>query len=149
MNLLAYSRITATALNEMIGQMGLGNMARKVDGEDVSNFIQLGEEVRYYQHDKLIATVEVTDKASTLEPEYNVYIMWYDVYQLIRSEHIAEFEPQLYGLHVNQTRNWLGEKAPDIVAEWNVPASSVRTGPARVFPKQQYKTEHITIKGSV
>lgn len=150
LNTLAYSRIMALALNEMCSQLGLGNMAIHVDGENTNHFAVLGDEVRYYDsRGKLVAVAEVTDSASTADPSFNLYIEWFDLFDLIRPEHVGEFEPQLYGLHVNRSRNWLGEKMPDIIVETVVEASRVRTGPARPLPVTEFKTEHLVAKGSV
>ena len=149
MNTLSYARIMAAACNEMISQLGLGNLGIRVDGEDTSSFTSLDDEVRYYQGGRLVAVAEVSDNLSSATPHFNVYIQWFDIYTLIRDEHVSEFTPSLYGLHVNKGRNWLGEKLPDLEVECDVDPSLLRTGPPRPLPKTQYNTGNIKVKGSV
>ena len=101
-------RKAAHCLNALCKELKLGSKAERFDGEDPSNWTVYGETLvlatRGTTEVARIEILEGTQRHLTINS-------WYD---LIRSEHISDFDPSHYGLVVNTSADVLFlEKYPD------------------------------------
>ena len=151
MDILTATRISAYTLNAMTKQLGLGNLAHFFDGDNLGLWSVLLPEVRALRNGRLCASLEISDSLSSVEPSFDVYCTVPDVRGLVRSQHLAEFRPDQYGLHNNTAMNWMGQKEDDLIVEWNVPFSVIRTGPARPTTRTQttIRAKQASIKTSI
>jgi len=151
MDILTATRIAAYTLNAVSKQLGLGNLAHYFDGDNASVWSVLLPEVRALRGNKLVAALEISDSSSSVEPSFDVYVSIPNVTGLIRSKHLSEFRPEQYGLHINTAMDWLGRKEDDLIVEWSVPLSVIRTGPARPTTNIQttIRAKRPTVKTSI
>jgi hypothetical protein len=123
------TRMAAAALNDMCSQLKLGNLAHRFSGEDADEWNVLTlEHVVALKRGRKVAEVFMEG------PAYEIIVE--DVFQLIRDEHVRDFDPVQYEIYPNRVPDWKGETGPDLVVDWEVPEGlNVAKGPRMPVPK--------------
>ena len=127
MNSLRASRIAAGAMLDLTKHLGLGNLAKRFDGDNIDHWLVVDEtEVRCLSNGRAIATLYFADN--------QVNIVVPDDYQLVRDSHASEFNPREYGIHIKSVRDWKGETEPDLIATLPMIELPEHNAPRRPMP---------------
>ena len=136
------SRIAAWGVHQLLRQYELGSMAEKFNGDDDRWAVDVPKSATALIDDKMAAKVEFSE-------EY-IAIFIPDIYQCIRSGHISEFDPMLYGIQVKNIPDFKGDTPDDIVAEIDIDPDMITglNSPRRHVPKSPRRRK-IRVKGSL
>jgi hypothetical protein len=131
---LRMTRIAAWAINHLLNHYQLGNLAEKFNGDDDSWSVDVPISVSATRHERMVAKVEFE------MGDLTIYIP--DIYQVIRSGHIKDFDPRDYGIVVKTIENFTtGDVEDDITAQLTVDEAMIPLldGPRRMVPKSQHR----------
>jgi len=138
-SVLVLTRQCAAAMNELCQQLRLGNQAIKFVGDDAAQWDVLSPlEVNVVPDGRKVAQITLVDE--------ELEIVVPDVYELIRPEHVADFDPLVHDIAVNPARDWKGDKQPDLIVRGPVP--EVARGP-RVFIPKEHSRRKWRVLGSL
>jgi len=142
---LVTARKAAHGLNQLIGELGLGNLGERFLGDNPEDWAVVDEgEVKCLKYGKHVADVYFygTDRLT-------IEIVVPDLYMLVRQQHIRDFQPQDYGMAVQTAHDIFGYKIdPDIRAEWELPDDIPLDGPRRYTPPSTMGRKPV-VKGSL
>lgn len=123
------ARLAAHALNTMCAQLRLGNLAERFSGEEGDEWVVYDEgRVGALKHGREVAEVEIVGgKLVITVPR---------VEDLIRGEHLRDFDPLAYDIVPNREQDWLGQEGADLEVEWDVPRDlKLNRGPRMPLPR--------------
>lgn len=127
MSPLRATRIAAAAMLDLTKHLGLGNLAKRFDGDDIDQWLVVdSSEVRVVDGGRAIAHCYIRKE--------QVSIVVQDAYQLVRNSHLSEFSPREYGIHINGIPDWKGETQPDLVATVPITQMPEYDAPRRPMP---------------
>lgn len=120
-NIRIYCHYAAQALNLLAKEIGLGNMAIRWQGSDPEQWVvKDNTDIRAIHHGRVVANVNLT-------PTDNAFIAALavnDCRDIIRDDHVVDFDPSLYGITPNNKYDIFGNKEHDLVAT-NIPLEQV------------------------
>ena len=109
-------RKAAAALNTLVTTIQLGSMAERFDGDADKDW-------SVYNETHVIALKNGQRVADIIfNPDNTVQVEVEDAYMLIRSSHIRDFQPHVYGIDICNQFDFLGDKIrPDLCAIFDQP----------------------------
>jgi hypothetical protein len=129
---LIMSRQCAVIIHQICDAIGLGSMAERFSGEDPNLWVIVDAiEVRLVSSRRLVATFYLEDTAEVVIP---------DATNLIRSQHLSEFDPDEYDILPRPPPDVLGNQAPQLHIE-SIPIPDPATllqGPRQYVPTTQH-----------
>lgn len=132
-SVLQLTRRSAYAMNMVVKELGFGNQGMHFDGENQSAWAIVNEyEVRSIQGTRHIADIHWTAGQVTIViPDYH---------NLIRSEHMADFDYRMYDLDPLPPPDWKGERDPALVINWSMPPDvAILQGPRQYIPESTFR----------
>lgn len=100
-------RKAAYVMNMFCRTLGLGSMAELFDAEYDEEWIvvHMGH-IKCLKNKKLVSEVWIVDGVAEAVVS--------DAFMLIRSEHLKDFRPEQYDIEIKKSRDFTGEKDPDL-----------------------------------
>jgi hypothetical protein len=129
MDVLQITRKCAYYMNMTCKEFELGNQAEHFDGENPNDWAVVNEsEIRCLKNGKFVADIFI--EGETIE------IIIPDNFMIIRAEHLGEYDPRLHGIETKISRDFKGDKDPDLTVQWTQPEQPVLlTGPRQFMPQ--------------
>jgi len=105
------SRKAAYALNTVLSELELKSFAHKFQGDDLDAWSHEFPHVKAIIDGKMVATVTLT---SPMQVTIN------NIYDIIRTKALRDFDPREFGLIHITNKNWMGDTDNDLVCTVNI-----------------------------
>ena len=112
---IVYQRIAAHAISQVFQELGFGQLAFRFLADDPLLWIVPNEgEVRIIRANSVVGAVELLWQAGAMP--YAARVVFNDVHDCIRDQHLDQFEPAQYGLRHHWQTDYKGDSFDDIDA---------------------------------
>ena len=120
--MLVISRISAYCLNTLAEHYGFGTMVHRFQGDDPDAWCEASVGCSALIHGRPVAVLHMDPLpiGDTLPAKITIHIN--DIRHIVRPKNLSDFDPGEYGIELNNTINWMGDKEPDIVADIHLEA---------------------------
>lgn len=115
--MLVISRIGAYCLNTLTEHHGMGTMVHRFIGDDAEAWCESTLGCRALINGKPVATLFMDPLPDGNKLPTKVTIHIESIWGMVRPKNIGEFDPAEYGIEVNYTQNWMGDKEADLIAD--------------------------------